>query len=144
MDLQAEQVNCGTGRDVSDESAAAAEPLSVRWYGDSFVKVPIHRWGAAGTVAGTSGSSSQAFEVYCPGAGCSPDLPVPPLDPHRPRHNSDSTRANPLDCRNPQYPRLHNQMVNPLMVVNVHNVPLSAIIALHGRAAVLVLSKQSI
>lgn len=38
------QVNYGTGRDVSDESVAdAKEPLKVRWYSDSFVKVPIRR-----------------------------------------------------------------------------------------------------
>jgi putative CocE/NonD family hydrolase len=38
------QVNYGTGRDVSDESIAdAKEPLNVRWYNDSFVKVPILR-----------------------------------------------------------------------------------------------------
>jgi len=38
------QVNYGTGKDVSDESVAdAKEPLKVRWYGDSFVKVPIRR-----------------------------------------------------------------------------------------------------
>jgi putative CocE/NonD family hydrolase len=38
------QVNHGSGRDVSDESVAdAKEPLRVRWYSDSFVKVPIRR-----------------------------------------------------------------------------------------------------
>jgi putative CocE/NonD family hydrolase len=38
------QVNYGTGRDVSDESVAdAKEPLKIRWYSDSFVKVPIRR-----------------------------------------------------------------------------------------------------
>ncbi len=38
------QVNYGTGKDVSDESVAdAKEPLKVRWYSDSFVKVPIRR-----------------------------------------------------------------------------------------------------
>ena len=38
------QVNYGTGRDVSDESIAdAQEPLKVKWYSDSFVKVPIRR-----------------------------------------------------------------------------------------------------
>jgi len=38
------QVNYGTGKDVSDESIAdAKEPLQVRWYNDSYVKVPIER-----------------------------------------------------------------------------------------------------
>jgi putative CocE/NonD family hydrolase len=38
------QVNYGTGKDVSDESVAdAQEPLEVRWYTDSFVRVPIRR-----------------------------------------------------------------------------------------------------
>jgi putative CocE/NonD family hydrolase len=38
------QINCGTGKDVSDESIAdAKEPLQVRWYNDSYVKVPIER-----------------------------------------------------------------------------------------------------
>ena len=38
------QVNHGTGKDVSDESAAdGREPLIVRWYNDSFVQVPITR-----------------------------------------------------------------------------------------------------
>ena len=37
------QVNYGTGKDVSDESLGdAKEPLEVRWYSDSFVRVPIH------------------------------------------------------------------------------------------------------
>ena len=36
------QINYGTGKDVSDESIAdAQEPLQVRWYDDSYVKVPI-------------------------------------------------------------------------------------------------------
>lgn len=36
------QVNYGTGKNVSDESIAdAKEPLSVRWYNDSYVTVPI-------------------------------------------------------------------------------------------------------
>jgi hypothetical protein len=38
------QVNYGTGKDVSDESIAdAKEPLHVRWYNDSLVRVPIRR-----------------------------------------------------------------------------------------------------
>jgi predicted acyl esterase len=36
------QVNYGTGKDVSDESIAdAQEPLEVRWYNDSLVRVPV-------------------------------------------------------------------------------------------------------
>ncbi len=37
------QVNHGTGKDVSDESIADATPLHVRWYADSFVRIPIAR-----------------------------------------------------------------------------------------------------
>jgi uncharacterized protein len=38
------QVNYGTGKDVADESVAdAKEPLVVRWYNDSFVRIPIAR-----------------------------------------------------------------------------------------------------
>lgn len=38
------QVNYGTGKDVSDESIAdAKQPLHVRWYNQSFVRVPIRR-----------------------------------------------------------------------------------------------------
>ncbi len=37
------QVNHGTGKDVSDESSADATPLHVRWYADSFVRIPIAR-----------------------------------------------------------------------------------------------------
>lgn len=38
------QVNHGTGRDVSDESAAdSGEPLEVQWHTDSYVDVPIWR-----------------------------------------------------------------------------------------------------
>ena len=38
------QVNYGTGKNVSDESITdAQEPLNVRWYNDSFVKIPIGR-----------------------------------------------------------------------------------------------------
>lgn len=38
------QVNMGTGKDVSDESNAdAGEPLRVKWYGDSVVRIPVHR-----------------------------------------------------------------------------------------------------
>ena len=36
------QVNYGTGKDVSDESIAdAKEPLKVRWYNDSVIRVPV-------------------------------------------------------------------------------------------------------
>lgn len=38
-----EQVNYGTGKDVSDETLAdAEEPLLVKWYNDSFVKIPVY------------------------------------------------------------------------------------------------------
>jgi len=36
------QVNYGTGKDVSEETLAdALEPLLIKWYGDSFIKIPI-------------------------------------------------------------------------------------------------------
>jgi uncharacterized protein len=36
------QINYGTGKDVSDETIAdATEPLTIRWYGDSFIEIPI-------------------------------------------------------------------------------------------------------
>lgn len=36
------QLNHGSGKDVSDESIAdAGEPLQVRWYGDSYVSLPL-------------------------------------------------------------------------------------------------------
>jgi hypothetical protein len=38
------QINYGTGKDVSDESIAdAKEPLQIKWFGGSFVDVPIWR-----------------------------------------------------------------------------------------------------
>ena len=38
------QVNYGTGKDVSDETVAdTVEPLTVEWFGDSFVEVPVRR-----------------------------------------------------------------------------------------------------
>jgi putative CocE/NonD family hydrolase len=38
------QVNHGTGKDVSDESVAdAGAPLRIRWYGDSFLRIPIRK-----------------------------------------------------------------------------------------------------
>ena len=37
-----QQINYGTGKDVSDETIADAnEPLQIKWYGDSFIKVPV-------------------------------------------------------------------------------------------------------
>ncbi len=37
-----EEINYGTGKDVHDETIAdAGEPLQVRWYNDSFIRVPI-------------------------------------------------------------------------------------------------------
>ena len=37
-----EQINYGTGRDVSSESIKdAKEPLQVKWYNDSYIKLPI-------------------------------------------------------------------------------------------------------
>ncbi len=37
------QINYGTGKDVSDETIAdAGEPLEIRWFGDSFVELPVH------------------------------------------------------------------------------------------------------
>ncbi len=39
-----EQLNYGTGKDVSDETMADAQiPLMVKWYNDSFVKIPINK-----------------------------------------------------------------------------------------------------
>jgi len=36
------QINYGTGKDVSDETIAdAKEPLMIKWYNDSFIKMPI-------------------------------------------------------------------------------------------------------
>lgn len=38
------QINYGSGKDVSDETIDdAGEPMRVRWYGDSWVKIPIIR-----------------------------------------------------------------------------------------------------
>lgn len=38
------QVNYGAGKDVSDETVAdAKEPLTVKWFGESFVEVPVRR-----------------------------------------------------------------------------------------------------
>jgi hypothetical protein len=39
-----QQINYGTGRDVSDESIAdAGEPLAIRWLDGSFVELPTRR-----------------------------------------------------------------------------------------------------
>jgi predicted acyl esterase len=39
------QVNYGTGKDVSDEDISdAKEPLKIKWYNNSFIKVPIKQW----------------------------------------------------------------------------------------------------
>lgn len=38
------QINYGTGKDVSDETIAdAREPLQIKWFGDSFIEVPVRR-----------------------------------------------------------------------------------------------------
>jgi uncharacterized protein len=38
------QINYGTGKDVSDETIAdAGAPLSIRWFGDSYVELPVAR-----------------------------------------------------------------------------------------------------
>lgn len=39
-----QQINFGTGKDVSDESAAdGKEPLKIRWFSDSFLDIPVTR-----------------------------------------------------------------------------------------------------
>ena len=36
------QINYGTGKDVSDETILdAIEPLLIKWFGESFIKIPI-------------------------------------------------------------------------------------------------------
>lgn len=38
------QINYGTGKDVSDETITdAKEPLHIKWFGDSFIDVPVRR-----------------------------------------------------------------------------------------------------
>src|SRR5262249_8080136 len=38
------QINYGSGKDVSDETIAdAKEPLEIKWYGDSYVDLPVCR-----------------------------------------------------------------------------------------------------
>jgi hypothetical protein len=35
-------LNYGTGKEVSDETILdAKEPLKIKWYNDSFVKIPV-------------------------------------------------------------------------------------------------------
>jgi hypothetical protein len=39
-----QQINYGTGRDVSDESIAdARDPLVIRWMGGSYIDLPVRR-----------------------------------------------------------------------------------------------------
>jgi putative CocE/NonD family hydrolase len=39
-----EQINYGTGKDVSDETIAdGAEPLKVKWYNDSYIDIPVQK-----------------------------------------------------------------------------------------------------
>jgi len=39
-----QQINYGTGKDVSDESIADANsPLKIQWFSDSFLDVPVRR-----------------------------------------------------------------------------------------------------
>ena len=39
-----QQINYGTGGDVSDESIADATwPLKIRWYGSSYIDIPVRR-----------------------------------------------------------------------------------------------------
>jgi hypothetical protein len=39
-----EQINYGTGGDVSDESIAdASVPLKIRWYGSSYIDIPTRQ-----------------------------------------------------------------------------------------------------
>ena len=41
------QINYGTGKDVSDETIAdAGEPLEIRWFGDSFIDLPVRITGS--------------------------------------------------------------------------------------------------
>ncbi len=38
------QINYGTGKDVSDENMAdAEEPLKIKWYNDSFIRIPVKK-----------------------------------------------------------------------------------------------------
>jgi hypothetical protein len=39
-----EQINYGTGQDVSDESIAdATTSLKIRWYGSSYIDIPVRQ-----------------------------------------------------------------------------------------------------
>ena len=39
-----QQINYGTGKDVSDETIAdAGEPLTIRWFDDSAIELPVWR-----------------------------------------------------------------------------------------------------
>ncbi len=39
-----QQINYGSGKDVSDETIAdAGPPLTINWFGDSYVSLPVHR-----------------------------------------------------------------------------------------------------
>jgi putative CocE/NonD family hydrolase len=39
-----QQINYGTGKDVNDETiAGAGRPLRIRWFGDSYVELPVRR-----------------------------------------------------------------------------------------------------
>jgi hypothetical protein len=39
-----QQINYGTGQDVSDESIAdATSALKIRWYGSSYIDIPVRR-----------------------------------------------------------------------------------------------------
>jgi hypothetical protein len=39
-----EQINYGTGKDVSDETIAdGKKALQIKWYGDSFIDIPVRR-----------------------------------------------------------------------------------------------------
>ncbi len=39
-----EQINYGTGKEVSDESIEDAKtPLKIKWYTDSFIKIPVYK-----------------------------------------------------------------------------------------------------
>ena len=52
------QLNHGTGRDVSDESIAdAGEPLRIRWYGDSYVSLPLAPLPPAAAASSSGGAS---------------------------------------------------------------------------------------
>ena len=42
-----QQINYGTGKDVSDETIAdAGEPLSITWFGGSYIELPVSRPGS--------------------------------------------------------------------------------------------------